>query len=104
MDNVSADALDPSSPGPARCWCCDRDYAPDQLLALGARPEATVCLDCATHLHRRARQARDHGRPLTPGRALRGVVARVRDFVIAHRLHGWPVLGTFLHWLDRRLP
>lgn len=32
------------------CWCCGMDKFEEQLLRLGARPGAAVCLDCVACL------------------------------------------------------
>jgi hypothetical protein len=81
------------------CWCCGRPTPQGRLLTLGARPEAAVCLDCAAHLHRRAREA-ECGSALT--RLPAAAAGQVRDAVMAARLHRLPALGPALRWINRR--
>lgn len=99
-------AVQPAGPrdGQARCWCCDSEYPTDQLLSLGAHPEATICPGCATWLHRRATQVRDRDRAAGPGVLLRRVITRLRDGVITRGIHDWPGVGRMLRAIDRRLP
>jgi len=86
-----------------RCWCCGAEFAGVSLVHLGARPEVTICLDCARFLHRRALARRDEHR-WTPMGAVRGGVQRVRDWVIENGWHQRGPLGAFLRRIDRFLP
>lgn len=86
-----------------RCWCCDNKFVEVNVVRLGARPEVTICLDCARFLNRRA-LARRHDHQWTPMGAVRGGVQRVRDWVIENGWHTRGPLGAFLRRLDRFLP
>ena len=86
-----------------RCWCCDREFAEVSLVRLGARPDVTICLDCARFVHRRA-LARRHEHRWTPMGALRGGVQRARAWVIENGWHRRGLLGELLRRLDRFLP
>jgi hypothetical protein len=92
-----------SEPPTAECWCCASEFAEVNLVHLGARPEVTICLDCARFLNRRALAKRDEHR-WTPLGLIRGGVQRVRDWVIEHGWHERGPLGAFLRRLDRFLP
>ncbi len=85
------------------CWCCGGEFAEVSLVRLGARPEVTICLDCARFLNRRALARRDEHR-WTPMGAVRGRVQRVREKVIENGWHRRGPLGAFLRRLDRFLP
>lgn len=86
-----------------RCWCCGGEFTEDNLVHLGARPEVTICLDCARFLNRRALARRNETR-WTPMGAVRGGVERVRGWVVENGWHERGPLGAFLHRLDRYLP
>jgi hypothetical protein len=92
-----------SEPPSPRCWCCDGEFSEVSLVRLGARPEVTVCLDCARFLNRRA-LARRHAHRWTPIGAVRAGVQRLRDGVIENGWHRRGLLGVFLRRLDRFLP
>jgi hypothetical protein len=87
----------------ALCWCCGGERDADQLLDLGEHPETTVCLDCATFLHRRAQRVRDE-HSAGVGVVVRRASSGIRDAVISRGIHNWPVLGGLLRRIDRRLP
>ncbi|MHA6784026.1 hypothetical protein ACVGOW_23975 [Pseudonocardia saturnea] len=92
-----------SEPVVSPCWCCAGEFAEIDLVRLGARPEAAICLDCARFVKRRAVARRDEHRR-TPFGAVRGGVQRVRDRVISNGWHERGPLGAFLRRLDRFLP
>ncbi|QNG55915.1 hypothetical protein H6H00_28625 [Pseudonocardia petroleophila] len=92
-----------SEPVVSPCWCCAGEFAEVDLVRLGARPEAAVCLDCARFVKRRAVARRDEHR-WTPFGAVRGGVQWVRDRVISNGWHERGPLGAFLRRLDRFLP
>ncbi|EFQ82855.1 hypothetical protein HMPREF0063_12064 [Aeromicrobium marinum DSM 15272] len=86
-----------------RCWCCDNEFSPEEVVHLGAHPEVALCFDCARWVRRRAVQgadARRHG----VGARLRRMLARIRAAVIGRGWHDRPVIGGILRWIDRRLP
>lgn len=92
-----------SEPPSPSCWCCGGEFAEVSLVRLGARPEVTICLDCARFLNRRALARRNEHR-WTPLGAVRGRVQRVRDWVIENGWHRRGLLGAFLRRVDRFLP
>lgn len=71
------------------------------LLSLGARPEAAVCLDCATHLHRRARARQN---PPAAARRPHAAAERLRGAVTHAGLHRKPVISPVLRWISRQAP
>ena len=89
-------------PVTSNCWCCGDEFPETSLLRLGARPEAAVCLQCATYLHRRT----EHDDALAPSMASRGrsVIRRARSLVINHGWQNVPVIGLVLRRFDRWLP
>ncbi|AEF39415.1 hypothetical protein AS9A_0963 [Hoyosella subflava DQS3-9A1] len=77
----------------------------EHLLRLGTRPEAGVCLDCAQHLHRRAKELADRQRPFpTPASIVRAATRSVRDAVLSRGWHDHPAVGSALRRIDRFLP
>jgi hypothetical protein len=92
-----------SKPTSLRCWCCDREFGEVNLVRLGARPEVTICLDCARFVHRRALARRYEHRRTPLGAARRGV-HWIRTWVIEHGWHQCGRLGAILRRLDRFLP
>jgi hypothetical protein len=82
------------------CWCCGSRKPEAQLLRLGARPEAAICLDCATHLRQRARA---HS-PKPVVRHLHKAANRIGGAVMHAGLHNRPIIGRTLRWLNRRSP
>ncbi len=93
---------DGGTPDGSLCWCCGKNKSASQLLHLGSRPEAAVCLDCAMHLRRRAREQEAVGNPVR--RVLHAGGQRVRETVMASGIHKNPVVGPVLRWVNRRLP
>lgn len=86
-----------------RCWCCDNDFPVEDVVQLGAHPEAALCFDCARWVRRRAILRADAGRRgMRVG--LRRVVAQMRAAVIGNGWHDRPVIGPILRWIDRRMP
>ncbi|HEX3827990.1 MAG TPA: hypothetical protein VHV82_12035 [Sporichthyaceae bacterium] len=92
---------DGGTPEGSLCWCCGKNKQESQLLHLGSRPEAAVCLDCAMHLRRRARE-QEAANPVL--RMLHAGGRRVRETVMASGVHKRPVIGPVLRWVNRRLP
>ncbi len=89
--------------GRQRCWCCDQEFGPEDVVHLGAHPEVALCFDCARWVRRRAVQRADAGRGGI-GVRLRGYLARIRAVVIGRGWHDRPGIGAILRWIDRRLP
>jgi hypothetical protein len=96
---------EPSTAEPVgtKCWCCAGEFAETSVVRLGAHPEVAVCPGCARYLERRAVAKEDPGRR-GPASALRGALARVRQWVIDHRWHERGLLGALLRRVDRLLP
>lgn len=97
---VAEETFQPSAPV---CWCCGGEYDDRDLVRLGAHPEVGVCLGCAKYLQRRAAAREDELRPSRAAR-LRAAVRSVRDWVVRHRWHDLPVVGSVLRRIDRHLP
>jgi hypothetical protein len=62
-----------------------------------------VCLNCAHHLHQRAREREDALRP-SPVTRVRDIVRAGRRVVIQQQWHRKPIIGRLLRWLGRYLP
>ena len=89
--------------GSAHCWCCGNSFDETDLTPLGSHPEVGVCTACAHWLWRRARaKADDQGTGL--GQVGRRGVATARRAVMRTGAQRWPVVGSLLRRLDRRLP
>lgn len=86
---------------PSVCWCCGSEKPETDLLRLGARPEAAVCLDCVANLRQRASA---HGDPHVVVRHLHRAGDQVRSAVVSVGLHDRPVIGPALRWINRRSP
>lgn len=86
-----------------RCWCCDEEFQPEEVVHLGAHPEVALCFDCARWVRRRAVHRADAGRR-GMGARLRRLLGRIRAAVISRGWHDRPVIGSILRWVDRRLP
>lgn len=100
---ADAFASDTGGGGEGECWCCGRQFPGEQLLHLGAHPEAVVCLGCAHFLHHQARQREDARNPSIAAR-MRDGLRWCRRVVIDHQWHQRPVIGRPLRWLGRHLP
>jgi hypothetical protein len=85
------------------CWCCGGEFEETGLTRLGSHPEVAVCARCARWLGRRARANAESGSN-APGAWTRRRLQAVREFVLDHRIQGWPVVGSVLRRLDRHLP
>jgi hypothetical protein len=83
------------------CWCCGREYDEAGVLRLGARPEAAVCVDCAYHLGRRARERTASAGPV---RVLYRTGGRIRETVTRRGWPDLPVLGAIVRRIGRHLP
>lgn len=85
------------------CWCCGGTFDESDLVRLGAHPEVGLCFDCARWANRRAAEQADADRR---GAAVQGrqLVRTIRAGVMRLGMHNWPVIGSLLRWLDRRLP
>lgn len=86
---------------PSTCWCCGAAKPETELLRLGARPDAAVCLDCVPDLRQRAGA---HGNPPAVTRHLHNASGQVRRAVMSLGLHEQPVVGPALRWISRRSP
>ncbi len=86
---------------PSSCWCCGAAKAEAQLVRLGARPEAAVCIDCVPSLRQRARA---HETSPTVARHLHRAADRIRGVVMTAGLNRKPVLGRVVRWINRRSP
>ena len=101
MNVRTAVGTDETDDGWSQCWCCGARKPEARLLRLGARPEASVCLECVTHLRQRAR-AHEDPPPLL--RHLHGAADHLRGVVTAVGLHNRPVIGPALRWINQRSP
>ena len=90
-------------PVTSSCWCCGSDFPETSLLRLGARPEAAVCLQCATFLHRR-RTEHDDALDVSIASRGRSVIRRARSLVINHGWQNVPLIGPVLRRFDTWLP
>lgn len=72
-------------------------------MRLGEHPEVGLCFGCAQRVHRRAVEIADAERDGI-GALGRRVVRTVRAQVMRFGLHDWPLIGSVLRRLDRRLP
>lgn len=87
--------------GASTCWCCGKAKPETQLLRLGARPEAAVCLDCVPNLRHRAGEQENLSLVF---HHLHNAGGQVRRAVISTGLHERPVVGPALRWINRRSP
>ncbi|PYI64519.1 hypothetical protein CVV68_21740 [Arthrobacter livingstonensis] len=78
--------------GQQLCWCCGRKFSEAEVLRLGARPEAGVCVNCTISLRRRARErmAESQG---TWSRWQARILRRGQECIMEHRWHERPVIG-----------
>ena len=86
---------------PSTCWCCGAAKPETELLRLGARPDAAVCLDCVPSLRHRAGA---HGNPPAVIRHFHKAGGHGGSAVMSRGLHVQPVVGPALRWINRRSP
>jgi hypothetical protein len=96
-------AVPGSEAGRQLCWCCGATYPEAQIIRLGTRPEAGVCLNCTISLRRTARERMAADRGVFARRAAL-IFRRGRESIMERQWHQRPVIGPALRWINRHLP